>query len=101
MKRFVFFAVLLLLLAACNSRQTASTDAMQPWDNGRLTVSPDGRYLRHENGEPFFWLANTGWLLPERLTREEADFFLERCRETGYNVVQVQTVNGVPAQNAY
>ena len=101
MKRFVFFAVLLLLLAACNSRQTASADAMQPWDNGRLTVSPDGRYLRHENGEPFFWLANTGWLLPERLTREEADFFLERCRETGYNVVQVQTVNGVPAQNAY
>ncbi len=101
MKRFVFFAVLPLLLAACNSRQTASTDAMQPWDNGRLTVSPDGRYLRHENGEPFFWLANTGWLLPERLTREEADFFLERCRETGYNVVQVQTVNGVPAQNAY
>ena len=88
----------MLLAVACTSQQP---DTALPWENGRLTVSPDGRYLQHENGTPFFWMGNTGWLLPERLTREEADFFLETCRDAGYNVVQVQTVNGVPTQNAY
>lgn len=100
MKHLIATLALSLLATACTPRQTASEAAL-PWENGRLTVSPDGRYLQHENGTPFFWMGNTGWLLPERLTREEADFFLETCRETGYNVVQVQTVNGVPARNAY
>lgn len=27
-----------------------------PWSNGKLIVSDEGRYLRHENGVPFF-----GW----------------------------------------
>ncbi|MDE6445262.1 MAG: glycoside hydrolase family 140 protein [Alistipes sp.] len=100
MKHLIATLALSLLATACTPRQTASEAAL-PWENGRLTVSPDGRYLQHENGTPFFWMGNTGWLLPERLTREEADFFLETCREAGYNVVQVQTVNGVPARNAY
>lgn len=100
MKHLIATLALSLLATACTPRQTASEAAL-PWENGRLTVSPDGRYLQHENGTPFFWMGNTGWLLPERLTREEANFFLETCREAGYNVVQVQTVNGVPARNAY
>ena len=54
----------------------------KPWSNGRLQVSANGRFLQFANGKPFFWLGDTGWLLPERLN-------------------QVQTVNGVPAINAY
>lgn len=50
---------------------------------------------------PFFWLGETGWLLPQRLNRDEVDFYLESCRKAGFNVVQVQTVNGVPALNTY
>ena len=91
---------LLLFAAACNCSEQ-QPEALLPWDNGKLTVSPDGRYLQHENGAPFFWLGDTGWLLPERLTREDADFYLDACRDAGFNVVQVQTVNGVPARNAY
>lgn len=72
-----------------------------PWDNGKLLVSGEGRYLKHANGTPFFWLGETGWLLPERLNREEAAFYLRSCRDAGYNVVQVQTIDGVPAMNAY
>ena len=73
----------------------------KPWSNGRLQVSANGRFLQFANGKPFFWLGDTGWLLPERLNRDEAAFYLRRCGEAGYNVVQVQTVNGVPAINAY
>ena len=100
MKRLMTYFGLLLFAAACNCNEQAS-EATLPWDNGKLTVSPDGRYLQHENGAPFFWMGETGWLLPERLTREDADFYLDACRDAGFNVVQVQTVNGVPARNAY
>ena len=27
-----------------------------PWQNGKLQVSDNGRYLQHENGTPFFWM---------------------------------------------
>ena len=72
-----------------------------PWKNGKLQVSDNNRYLVHENGKPFFWLGDTGWLMPERLNRDEVNFYLNRCAKAGYNVIQVQTVNGVPAYNAY
>lgn len=72
-----------------------------PWSNGKLVVSEEGRYLKHENGAPFFWLGDTGWLLPQRLNRDEAEFYLEQCKRRGYNVVQIQTVNGVPNMNFY
>lgn len=78
----------------------ASADEL-PWHHGNLRVSDNARYLQHADGTPFFWLADTGWLLPERLNREEAAFYLDCCRQAGYNVVQVQVLNGVPSENAY
>lgn len=93
MKKLLF---LLLCLAA-----TASVQAGKPWENGKLKVSDNQRFLMHENGQPFFWQGETGWLLPERLDRAEADYYLQRCREAGYNVVQVQVIDGVPAYNIY
>ena len=48
------------------------------------------------------WLTEeTGWLLPERLNRDEAAYYLQRCAEAGYNVVQVQVLNDLPAWNVY
>ena len=91
----------LILLMSFIAVTTAAFGATRPWDNGRLEVSDNGRFLRHADGTPFFWLADTGWLLPERLNRDEAEHYLSRCAEAGYNVVQVQVVNGVPAFNAY
>lgn len=91
----------LFLCAALLAAITSSATAAQPWSNGRLAVSADGRFLQHENGKPFFWLGDTGWLLPERLDRDEAAYYLRRCANAGYNVVQVQVVNGVPAFNVY
>ena len=90
-----------LLTALGLSLLPAAKAADFPWDNGRLQPDATGRFLQFENGQPFFWLGETGWLLPERLDRSQAEFYLETCRQNGYNVVQVQTVNGVPAYNAY
>lgn len=90
-----------LFLCAALAALALSATAAQPWDNGRLEVSADGRFLQHDNGNPFFWLGNTAWLLPERLDRDEAAYFLRRCADAGYNVAQVQVVNGVPTYNVY
>lgn len=73
----------------------------KPWDNGKLMVSKNQRFLQHENGAPFFWLGETGWLLPERTDRAEAAYYLQKVREAGYNVVQVQVIDGVPSYNHY
>ena len=75
--------------------------AGKPWDNGRLRVSDNQRYLQFENGKPFFWQGETAWLMPERLNRDEVNFYLKTCREAGYNMVQVQVINDVPAYNIY
>ena len=58
---------------------TVSAQAGKPWDNGKLRVSDNQRYLQFENGQPFFWQGETGWLLPERLDRAEAEWYLQSC----------------------
>ena len=76
---------MLALLAACFMAAHAAKPE-PPWNNGPLRVSDNHRYLVHENGKPFFWLGDTGWLMPERLNRDEVGFYLSRCAQAGYNV---------------
>lgn len=73
----------------------------KPWENGKLIVSQNGRYLQHENGEPFFWLGDTAWLLFSRLNRFEVEAYLEHRREHGYNVIQIMIINSLPEKNIY
>ena len=54
-----------------------------------------------ENGDPFFWLGDTGWLLFEKLKREEAEKYLENRRQKGFNVIQVMLLHGLAIANAY
>ena len=94
MKKIIFLFCLALLTVSAQAGN-------MPWDNGKLKVSDNQLYLQFENGKPFFWQGETGWLLPERLDRAEAEWYLQRCREAGYNVVQIQVIDGVPAYNIY
>ena len=94
MKKIVMILSLALLTMSAQAGN-------KPWDNGKLRVSDNQRYLQFENGQPFFWLGETGWLLPERLDRAEAEWYLQSVAKAGYNVVQVQTIDGVPAYNIY
>lgn len=98
MTTFLRKTTLTLLLST--SLLSASA-AGKPWDNGPLRVSDNQRFLQFTNGKPFFWLADTGWLLPQRLDRQEAAGYLQQCAAAGFNVVQVQVMDGVPSYNIY
>lgn len=75
--------------------------AEKPWLHGPLRVADNQRFLCHADGEPFFWLGDTGWLLPERLNRDEVAYYLKRTAQEGFNVVQIQVINAVPSINVY
>ena len=98
-KKSLFIAAFMLL--ATTMANAAKKTIYKPWSNGKLKVSANQRYLIHENGTPFFWLGNTAWLLPERLNRDEAEYFLAKERELGYNVEQIQVLNAIPTFNVY
>ncbi|MGO4541581.1 glycoside hydrolase family 140 protein [Paenibacillus sp. 2TAB19] len=72
-----------------------------PWDNGKLIVSENGRYLQHADGTTFFWLGDTAWLLLKRTTREEALTYLHDRKNKGYNVIQIMLVHDLTTPNAY
>jgi hypothetical protein len=61
----------------------------------RLKVSPNGRYLVDQNGKPFFYLANTCWLLFQRPNHEEVDEYLTDCAAKGFTVVQAYVIRGL------
>jgi hypothetical protein len=77
------------------------TPVRQPAAPPRLRVSANGRFLMTEKGDPFFWLGDTGWLLLTKLTREEADRYLEDRRIKGFNVIQVMVVHGLKDVDVY
>lgn len=94
---YIIFSLLsLFLFPAIND-----ISAKKPWNHGPLRVSDNNRFLCHTDGKPFFWLGDTGWLLPERLDRDEAAYYLKRTAQDGFNVVQIQVLNAVPSFNAY
>lgn len=77
-------AFLFPLLAALATPAAAQTPP--------LSVSANGRYLE-AGGKPFFWMADTGWLLLSRLNRDETERYLATRRRQGFNVVQVMVLH--------
>jgi hypothetical protein len=92
MKRIVFLFI--FLFAATNL-------FAQTIDKRRLKISANHRYFTDQNGNPFFWLGDTGWLLFSKLTREEAEQYLEDRRKKGFSVIQVMVLHTVAAKNVY
>lgn len=62
-----------------------------PWQRGLLQPTENGRFLQHEDGTPFFWTADTAWLL-HKLSREEVRQYFENRQEKQFNVVLLQVV---------
>lgn len=92
---------LMTILTLCLAALAVQAAGKKSDPVARLKVSQCGRFLQYADGRPFFWLGDTGWLMPERLNRDEAAYYLDRLAAAGYNVVQVQVINGIPAFNAY
>ena len=90
-----------ILLALILALPMMAMAVEKPWKNGKLKISENSRFLQFENGTPFFWQGETGWLLPQRCDRAEAAYYLQRCAEAGYNMVQIQVVDGTPSYNIY
>jgi len=57
-----------------------------------LQVSANRRFLIHDGGAPFFYLADTAWELFHRLTREEADFYLQTRAAQGFTVIMASVL---------
>ena len=70
----------------------------------QLKVSADKHYLLTTSGKPFFWLGDTAWELFHRLSREEADLYLQDRAKKGYTVIQavvLAELDGLNTPNAY
>jgi hypothetical protein len=70
----------------------------------RLRVAADHRHLACQDGRPFFYLGDTAWELFHRLTREDADFYLENRAKKGFTVIQAVALaefDGIEQPNAY
>ena len=68
-----------------------------------LQVSHNGRFLVHNDGTPFFYLGDTAWELFHRLTREEAEFYLQTRAAQGFTVIEavVLAEHGYDVPNPY
>jgi hypothetical protein len=70
----------------------------------QIQVSPNQRFLTTKSGKPFFWLGDTAWELFHRLTRKEAEEFLEVRKQQGFTVIQAVALaefNGIREPNRY
>jgi hypothetical protein len=53
-----------------------------------LKISENRRFLVHDDGAPFFYLADTAWELFHRLTLSEAERYLQDRASKGFTVIQ-------------
>jgi hypothetical protein len=66
-----------------------------------LQVSENGRFIQKDNGDPFFWLGDTGWLLFTKLNKEDAEAYFDNRSAKGFNVLQVSAIHMLDAKNVY
>ncbi len=70
----------------------------------QIKVSTNNKFLETKDDKPFFWLGDTDWELFHRMTREEAEEFINIRSEQGFNVLQAVALaefNGVREPNRY
>lgn len=95
MKKYIAVIGLIFILFACAEKKAEDTKIPL------LKVSDNNRFLMDENGDPFFWLGDTGWLLFSKLNREEAEMYINNRAEKGYNVIQAMVLHELKVTNFY
>src|SRR5207237_5326760 len=56
--------------------------------HGPIGVSPDQRYLMHQDSTPFFWLGDTAWNGPLLSTTEEWNLYIKERTRQKFTAVQ-------------
>jgi hypothetical protein len=60
-----------------------------------LRVSDNHRFLVTDQGDPFFWLGDTGWEMLHRLDRGEMEYYLRNRAGKGFTVIQTVIVSEI------
>lgn len=60
-----------------------------------LSVSENHRFLVTEEGEPFFWLGDTGWEMLHRLDRSEMEQYMRDRAGRGFTVIQTVIISEI------
>ncbi|HSM48669.1 MAG TPA: DUF4038 domain-containing protein, partial [Draconibacterium sp.] len=84
MRKTLFILSIFFTCSAFAQWQGPSVDL----SHGKLKISENQRFLVFEDGTPVFYLADTGWELFHRLSKSEAEKYLENRREKGFTVIQ-------------
>ncbi len=64
-----------------------------------LRVSDNGRYLTDAEGKPFFYQADTPWMLLFRLTLPEAEEYMADRKAKGFSALQIQMTGFLGMKN--
>ena len=102
-KNAIFLGLMLILSMSAYGGEKPRSGPSVDFRHGDLKVSPNKRFLVHEDGTPFFYLGDTAWELFHRLNRQEAERYLENRRQKGFTVIQAVVLgelDGLNAQNA-
>jgi len=75
----------------------AIAQSQLPW----LKVSDNKRFFQTEQGKPFFWLGDTGWLLFSKCSRADALLYLDARKKQGFNVIQAMVLHELFDVNVY
>lgn len=102
-------ATVAITIIAVGGRPALAQDIPLPgpsviFQHGRLEVSKNHRFLQQHDGTPFLYLGDTAWELFHRLSREDAERYLEMRRQQGFTVIQTVVLaefDGLTVPNAY
>ncbi|MFV0564724.1 MAG: glycoside hydrolase family 140 protein [Flavobacteriaceae bacterium] len=102
--KILAIAAVVCLVFSCKEKQSSKPQMQQVEETKktpRIKVSDNGHYFQTEDGKPFFWLGDTGWLAFNKLNRDEIKVYFKDRKEKGYNVIQIMTVHSLGVANVY
>jgi len=102
MKRIILSLFAILLMCTFGKAQQWRGKSVD-FKHGKLKVSENKRYLVFEDNTPFFYLGDTAWELFHRLTKANAEKYLENRRAKGFTVIQavaLAELDGLNTPNA-
>ncbi len=82
------FYLFLPIVPGMTSNANADGAASRFETFGRVQISDNRRHLQHEDGTPFFWLADTAWNGPMLADEEDWDRYLTDRAAKGFTAIQ-------------